>query len=405
MTRKIYWENPYLYETEASIIKKEKKNGMIHITLDKSIFYPDMSGGQPGDIGTINGERVIETLEVNDNLVHILKSDISGPKVQMAIDSSHRFDIMQQHTGQHLLSGIISNLLAGETLSFHLGKKYSTIDVALADINNDEIAKVEILCNKIIQSNFYIKSYFVDNDKIKLIPLRKSASVTNNIRIVEIDGFDYSPCGGTHLCYTGELGLLKVTNWEHYKGNVRIQFITGHRAFEDYTSKFNSVKSIAGLLSSSDNDIEDKVGKLIDDTEKFEKKIRSQKNELIGIRSDQLVNKSQKIEDISIVNKLYEKYNFKDLSQLVTHISSNYEKNIQIFGISNKNLAQFIISKSKDVNIDLTNVYKVLSTEFKLKGGGNTNTVQGSIPTEDLVSFMNRSKEILVDKIKFNCEK
>lgn len=405
MTRKLYWENPYLYESEASIIKKEKKNNMVHIILDKSIFYPDGSGGQPGDIGTINGKKVVETIEVNDNLVHILKSDVSetsGTKVQMSIDPSHRFDMMQQHTGQHLLSGVISTLLEGETISFHLGKDYSTIDVTLPAIDDDEIEKVEILCNKIIQSNFDVKSYFVDSDKIKLIPVRKSPNLVDDIRIIEIDEFDYSPCGGTHLSHTGELGLLKITKWEHYKGNIRIQFISGNRAVKDYTSKFQSVRTIAGFFSSTDDGIEYKVNRLIKNMEYLEKEFRNRKNELIQVRSEQLVNDSQKIENISIINKLYEEYDFKELSQLGSHISTNYKKTVQIFGISNVDVSQFIISKSKDVNIDLTTIYKTLSSEFKIKGGGNTNTIQGSVPTEALVSLMNKSLDIIVDEIKLN---
>ena len=395
MTRKLYWENPYLHETEASIIKKEKKEGKYHVRLDRTIFYPDMSGGQPGDVGTINGERVIETIEHEDGLTHILESQVTGPKVKLSIQSDHRFDMMQQHTGQHLLSGVLYNLLGGETISFHLGKDYSSIDVTLTDMDHEEASNVEALCNRIIQSNFKVKTYIVNQEKLRLLPVRKSPSVDTNIRMVEIDGFDYSPCGGTHVNHTGELGLLKITKWDHYKGNLRIQFLTGQRAFVDYSSKFKSVRSISNLLSSSDDNIEAKVEKILMDKINLEKEVRSGREELISARSSVLVEGSEKIGDMSLISKVYDNFDFKALSHLGSHISNNYERVVQIYGISNDGLGQFIISKSKDISIDLGNVYKQLAGEFKLKGGGNTNTVQGSVPTVNLDSLLQRAREII----------
>ena len=395
MTRKLYWENPYLHETEASIIKKEKKEGKYHVRLDRTIFYPDMSGGQPGDVGTINGERVIETIEHEDGLTHILESQVTGPKVKLSIQSDHRFDMMQQHTGQQLLSGVLYNLLGGETISFHLGKDYSSIDVTLTDMDHEEASNVEALCNRIIQSNFKVKTYIVNQEKLRLLPVRKSPSVDTNIRMVEIDGFDYSPCGGTHVNHTGELGLLKITKWDHYKGNLRIQFLTGQRAFVDYSSKFKSVRSISNLLSSSDDNIEAKVEKILMDKINLEKEVRSGREELISARSALLVEGSEKIGDMSLISKVYDNFDFKALSHLGSHISNNYERVVQIYGISNDGLGQFIISKSKDINIDLGNVYKQLAGEFKLKGGGNTNTVQGSVPTVNLDSLLQRAREII----------
>ncbi|WP_422486297.1 alanyl-tRNA editing protein [Gudongella sp. DL1XJH-153] len=400
MTRKLYWENPYLHETESSITKKERKNGKTYITLDKTIFYPDMSGGQPGDIGSINDEMVIETVEENGNLIHALKSDISGSKVRLSIDSAHRFDMMQQHSGQHLLSGVLYTLLGGETISFHLGKEYSSVDVTLSDMSDEEASNAEALCNKIIQSNFQLKSYFVDQEKIKLLPVRKAPSVAHNIRMVEIDGFDYSACGGTHVNHTGELGLLKITKWEHYKGNLRIQFLAGQRAFLDYNSKFKSVRSIAGMLSSSDDGIEIKVEKLISEKSDLEKESRSRKDELITMKSSSLVSESEKFGDNRIIKRLYEQYDFKELSQLGSHISNNYQRVIQIYGISNEGLGQFIISKSKDINMDLGEIYKQLSSEFRLKGGGNPNTVQGSVTTGNLNSVLDRSMELIVQMLE-----
>src|SRR5690554_4550463 len=214
MTRKIYWENPYLYEIDALVEEKKIKDNKFYVKLNRTIFYPNMSGGQPGDKGTIDGIKVLDTYEESNKIIHVLEKNISQLKVKLKIDSTVRFDLMQQHTGQHLLSGVFYNLFNAETVGFHLGEEYVTIDITLDEISIDEIKKVEQMCNKIIQSNFKVKSYFVTNDNVHLIPVRKPPTVNEDIRIIEIEGFDYSPCGGTHVSYTGEIGLIKIRKWE-----------------------------------------------------------------------------------------------------------------------------------------------------------------------------------------------
>lgn len=271
MTKKIYWENPYLHEYKAKIIDKKLKDNKWHIKLNKTIFYPDNSGGQLGDFGTINGNRVLSTYEEANDLIHILEKDIYTPIVELKIDYNRRFDLMQQHTGQHLLSGVFYNLLEAETVGFHLGEEIVTIDITIADLSKQEVERVELLCNKLIQSNFKVKSYFVAKDKVALLPLRKIPNISENIRIVEIDDYDFSPCGGTHLNNLGELGLIKINKWEKYKDNIRVEFICGMRAVNDYSMKSNIVKKSALLLSSKDTDLYDRLEKIYEDKNKLEK--------------------------------------------------------------------------------------------------------------------------------------
>ncbi|MCR3955424.1 MAG: DHHA1 domain-containing protein, partial [Gudongella sp.] len=179
-----------------------------------------------------------------------------------------------------------------------------------------------------------------------------------------------------------------------------IQFLTGQRAFMDYSSKFKSIRSISNLLSSSDDDIAVKVEKLFKDKADLEREVRSGREELISARSSLLVDDSEKLDGVRVIKKIYDNYDFKALSQLGSHISNNYEMVVQIYGISNDGLGQFIISRSKDISLDLGNLYKQLSLEFKLKGGGNPNTVQGSVPTDNLDKLLQRSREIITQMIR-----
>lgn len=384
MTKKIYWENPYLYEIDALVEEKKIKDNKFYVKLNRTIFYPNMSGGQPGDKGTIDGVKVLDTYEEGNKIIHVLEKNISQLKVKLKIDSTVRFDLMQQHTGQHLLSGVFYNLYNAETVGFHLGEEYVTIDITLDEISIDEIRKVEQMCNKIIQSNFKVKSYFVTNDNVHLIPVRKPPTVNEDIRIIEIEGFDYSPCGGTHVSYTGEIGLIKIRKWEKYKGNIRIEFLCGNRAVNDYTWKSDYIKTMANMLSSKDTDVLSKFEKICQEKISLEKEIVSIKNDLMLFRSSILLSNGYSINNFNIIRENFINESFKDIGLLNSYICNNNSNLVTIFTLTSDKGNQFIISKSRDLEIDLLKLYKDLSSKISVKGGGNNNTIQGNVPPENL---------------------
>lgn len=392
MTKKIYWENPYLYEIDALVEEKKIKDNKFYVKLNRTIFYPNMSGGQPGDKGTIDGVKVLDTYEEGNKIIHVLEKNISQLKVKLKIDSTVRFDLMQQHTGQHLLSGVFYNLYNAETVGFHLGEEYVTIDITLDEISIDEIRKVEQMCNKIIQSNFKVKSYFVTNDNVHLIPVRKPPTVNEDIRIIEIEGFDYSPCGGTHVSYTGEIGLIKIRKWEKYKGNIRIEFLCGNRAINDYTWKSDYIKTMANMLSSKDTDVLSKFEKIYQEKISLEKEIVSIKNDLMLFRSSILLSNGYSINNFNIIRENFINESFKDIGLLNSYICNNNSNLVTIFTLTSDKGNQFIISKSRDLEIDLLKLYKDLSSKISVKGGGNNNTIQGNVPPEnlsELIDFVN----------------
>ena len=193
LTTKFYMENSYIRELEAEITEKKFHNNKYYIKLNRTIFYPHLAGGQPRDLGTINDIEVLNVYEEGDDIVHVLEKNIRGTNVKLRIDWENRMDMMQQHTGQHLLSAVIYKLYHGETSSLHIGLNYSSIDIDLPEFSEEDIEKIELLANRIIYSNLKIKTYIVNKDELKGIPFRKTSNIESNIRIVEIDGFDYSP--------------------------------------------------------------------------------------------------------------------------------------------------------------------------------------------------------------------
>ena len=286
MTEKVYLENPYLRQLEARIVEKKYDNNKYYLKTNKTIFYPNLAGGQPGDKGTINGIEVLEVYEDGDDIIHVLGENIHSDRVKMAIDWNTRFDYMQQHSGQHLLSSVFYKLFNGETIGFYIGKEYVYIDVNIPKISDEEIEKVESFANKIVFSNFSIKTYVVEKEDMDKIPVRKDPNINSNIRIVEIDEIDFSPCCGTHVRSTGEIGLIKIRKVESYKGNIRVEFVCGHRALKDYSWKSNYIKDISNMLSIKDKDVKKRVEKLYEEKENLEKENRKLREKFMNMKLD-----------------------------------------------------------------------------------------------------------------------
>mgnify|MGYP001021134241 FL=1 len=398
MTEKIYLINPYLRQVDARIVEKKYMNNRYYIKTNKTIFYPNLAGGQPGDKGTINGVEVLDTYEDNGDIVHVTKDNIHSDKVQLSIDWDNRFDYMQQHSGQHLLSAVFYKLYNGETIGFYIGKEYVYIDINIPNISDDEIEKIEEFANKIIFSNFSIKSYIIEKGDINRLPVRKEPIVNSNIRIVEIDGIDFSPCCGTHLRNTGEIGIVKIRKVEKYKGNIRVEFVCGNRALKDYTWKNRYIRRISDLLSSKDKDVYDRVQKLYIQKEELEKENRDLRKELYQYRSQKLLKESKSIKGKNCICKKFKDADFKVLNNIVAHLNS-LDNNIIIFGIDGTENSQFIASRSPNININMKNIFKEISQEIDIQGGGSPQTVQGGCTKDELDLILKGFYERIINSL------
>jgi len=399
LTTKFYMENSYIRELEAEITEKKFHNNKYYIKLNRTIFYPHLAGGQPRDLGTINDIEVLNVYEEGDDIVHVLEKNIRGTNVKLRIDWENRMDMMQQHTGQHLLSAVIYKLYHGETSSLHIGLNYSSIDIDLPEFSEEDIEKIELLANRIIYSNLKIKTYIVNKDELKGIPLRKTSNIESNIRIVEIDGFDYSPCGGTHLSSTGEIGIIKINKWDRKKGNLRIEFVCGNRALRDYSWKNTLIKKLSILLSAKDTDVLSKVNKLYEDKKEIEKENRDLREIIYRLKGDNFLNEVKYSNGIGIIFKELEDMDFKELNLIANYLNTK-EYLIQVYGLKNAKKAQLYISKTKDIDIDLLEIFKSLSERYEIKGGGNSTTVQGGVKADELTSIMKDFTSIIIKKSK-----
>src|SRR5262245_26491289 len=240
MTRKIYWEDTHKTRFTARVTDAWLQDGRRVVALDQSAFYPT-GGGQPCDTGSINSARVIDVEMADDGrILHRLDSDVAiaaGEEVNCEVDWRRRREMIQQHTGQHMLSQAFFQLFGAETRGFRITADVTQIDLTLEAQPNEvgpAIARAEELANQVIFDNRAIRIHEVTPEEAAKLPLRKESFISDCIRVIEIDEFDWSPCGGTHAKQTGEVGLLAVRGWERAKQMIRVEFVCGVRALQDY---------------------------------------------------------------------------------------------------------------------------------------------------------------------------
>lgn len=377
MTEKLYIDNPYLKETHAQIVEKNIKDETFLIKLDRTIFFPHMDGAQPKDLGTIDGKQVIDTYKEGNDIVHVLEEDINSDNVSLMIDWSHRFDLMQQHTGQHLLSASFKKLFNAETVGFHLGQNHSTIDIELETISKEEIIQIETLTNKIVQSNFKVRSYFLNSEDIDDSEILDAPATDQGIRRVNIYNVSADNCCGTHVSSTGEVGLIRILNADNYKGNIRVTFLCGNRALEDYRLKDTLLKNISLTLSTNISDTLERFYKLLEDKDTLEKYNKNLREELLDIKAERLLEKKKTMAGKDYIIEDLKKISKEDLNLLSSNLN-NRENLIQIYKFSDENYDSFLICKSKDLDIDLKEVFNLINEKNIIKGGGSINQVQGS---------------------------
>ena len=394
-------DNPYIREMDGKITKKEFKNGKSYLQLDKTIFYPDLAGGQPMDYGMINGHEVLKVYEEGNDIVHIVKGELNSNRVHMEIDWERRFDLMQQHSGEHLLASSFYRLFNATNAGIHIGNEINTIEIEKPYLTEDEAKQAEFLANKVIQSNFRVKSYTLDRDQLSRIPLRKETSIEDkNIRIIEIENIDYAACCGTHISNTGEIGIIKILKWYKYKGNIKIEFICGTRALKDYYFKNHYINKIGTLLSAQDIDVLERVNKLYSEKEALEEENKNLRQELYKVKGEQLLREVQKENKINFIIKSLEKTNSREINIIASDLNKNQEKLIQIYSIPNDEMGQFLISRSKDLNINLKEVFEEVSKKIIIKGGGSSQQIQGSASINTLDKVMDMFKIEIKKRIK-----
>jgi len=244
MTERLYYRDAYLREFRARIV--ERCCDPCEVYLDRTAFYPT-SGGQPHDTGRMQGVAVIDVIDEGERIRHRLAAPVHAEEVECSIDWPRRFDHMQQHSGQHLLSAVLVSLFGAETISFHLGREASTIDLNVPALAPEQLREAERRANEIVFEDRPITVGFEDASAAQ--GLRRASDREGLLRIVEIEGLDRSACGGTHVRRTGEIGPVLIRRVEKIRGNLRVEFLCGRRAVERARADYEALAQVARVFS------------------------------------------------------------------------------------------------------------------------------------------------------------
>jgi alanyl-tRNA synthetase len=369
-TRRLYYEDAYLLEFDAEVLTRTEHDGLPAVTLDRTAFYPE-SGGQPWDRGMLGGAEVVKVLDLDGGILHVLEREIGAGPAHGRVDRAVRFDHMQQHTGQHVLSQAFWELLKGETLSFHMGPDVSTLEFGLKNITDADWDRVEDRANAVVWENREVKTYFVPEERIGEVPLRRPPKKQGLLRVVEVDGFDCSACGGTHCRRTGEIGLIKLVGIEKIRGNLRFDFLCGGRALGDYRTKDRSVRKLAGAFSCSTGDVAGQVERLAAGEKALRKRARRLEERLAAFEAAEIVRAATG----PIISGTLEDKTPEEARFLALNIIKSGEFAV-VYGIAAESQGHLILARSESLKPDLRRLVPVVGAVLPVKGGGGPSLVE-----------------------------
>jgi len=377
MTRKLFHENPYVQHFSSIIVEQFEYQNTPAVVLEQTAFYPT-SGGQPNDLGSLDDIPVTDVIEDNaGRIIHLLERSIQGQRVHGQIDWKRRFDHMQQHTGQHLLSQVFLRLCDAETTSFHLGADSISIDVNQAELDADTIEFVEALTNQILYENRDIITHLVAPDELSRFPIRKLPDVEGVVRVVEIKDFDYSPCCGTHCASTGEIGIIKIVKVENYKGGSRVYFLCGSRALKDYQQKGRILQQLSAAMSSGEADLPSHLSKLQDELKTLRKERQEFAQQLLEVEARALLSEREAVGSVFVLKKRFEQRPPKELRALASMLVEQAPQTVILFGDVYESKASLVFARSNDVTIHVGDLMKQACVILNGRGGGQPHLAEG----------------------------
>ena len=386
MTQKLFYENMYLQHFSATVTGCEPAQDRWHITLDATAFYPE-GGGQPGDTGYLGNVRVIDTHSRRDEVIHITDGPIQpGEKIEGKIDWEPRFSRMQHHTGEHIVSGLIHRLYGYDNVGFHMGQDEVTVDFN-GPLTMEEATKLEQEANRLIYANLPVTASYPTAEELKSMDYRSKKELTGQIRIVEIPGGDLCACCGTHVRFTGEIGIVKVVSLTNYKGGVRMGILCGFRALMDYDKKQRQVLTISNQLSAKPDCIEQAVEKLKAKNHETEDKLHLLYQTLFQLKSDHMPDSKEPLlimeENLTPVL----------LRQFCTLLYERGKGRIVLVCSEEQGTWKYALGSALE---DVRFVSKKLNSQLNGKGGGSSLMVQGTFQAakEDIERVWKQAAEL-----------
>ncbi len=381
-TERLYYNDSQLLEFTAQVTSVvELERGHHAVELDRTAFYPT-GGGQPTDVGTLNEVRVLECLETSDDVVlHVIEGTAPrvGETVEGQVDWVRRRDHIQQHTGQHILSQAAFQLFGAETKGFRITDDVTQIDLTLEADNAavpDALRRAEDLANQIVFENRAIRTHELTPDDAAKLPLRKESFVSDCVRVVEIEDFDWSPCGGTHAQRTGEVGLIAIRNWERAKQMVRVEFVCGVRALRDYREANQITRELARSFTIGRGEIQAAVARAQEESKHWQRRARALATIAAQVEAAALWEAADEQDGRRVVTHIFTDRNFEE-AKLIAHRLVGRPHTIALLATIENEAARLVFARSSDLSADMNALMKVACERLVGRGGGKPDFAQG----------------------------
>jgi len=375
MTERIYYTDPYCREFDAQVLDVTTDGHGRHLAvLDRTAFYPT-SGGQPSDTGTLGAARVVDVIDRDGGtIMHVIEGEVQPGAINGRIDWDRRFEHMQQHTGQHVLSAAFDHLLGARTVSSHLGAVSATIDLAV-DAAPGDIARAEAEANRIVWEDRPVHIRFADADEAATLPLRKEPARGGRLRLIDVEGFDLSACGGTHVARTGAIGSVAVASWERVRGGTRVEFLCGVRALRGWRALRDSVAASTRLLSVLPAELPAAIERLQAEGREATRRLKNAHASLAGVEADALAAAAVRRGGIAVVAAAMSGWDANGLKQIASRIVER--PGFAAVLVSEPEPAALVVARSGDVALDSASILRDLTARFGGKGGGRPELAQG----------------------------
>jgi alanyl-tRNA synthetase len=379
-TERLYYTDSHLTEFEARVTGiTERVSGWAAVTLDRTAFYPT-GGGQPSDTGFIGEARVVECMdEEASGVLHMVQGRTPkvGDLVQGQVDWPRRQDHMQQHTGQHILSQAFIALFDAETRGFRMMDQSSEVDIALAEPTDERIERAVQLANSIIWDDRPVLVRQVTQEEAARLPLRKESTRSGELRIIEIEGFDLTPCGGTHVRRTGEVGLIAVRHWERARGLTRVEFIAGKRALADYDRANRTARAVAALFSAGRDDAPPLVSRLQEEHKQLLRRVRLLEETTTRVEAEELLAATNASSDgARIIARTFAGRDAESLKRLAQALIA-HPGCVALLGSSDEGAARLVFARAADGIGDMNGLMREACALLDGRGGGRPDLAQG----------------------------
>jgi len=392
MTQRIYYTEPARRSFDAVVTAIVQHDGAPAVVLDRTAFYPT-SGGQPFDTGRLGSTEVLNTIDEGERVLHVVRTPlIAGETVHGEIDWTRRFDHMQQHTGQHVLSAAFDRVLDNRTMSFHMGGESSTIDLA-KEVSTADVERCVDEANRVVWEDRPVTIRFASPDEAARLPLRKEPVREGPLRLIEISDFDLSACGGTHVARTGEIGLIAVTATEKFRGGTRLTFVCGGRALRALRGYRDAVAGSVRSLSVLPHELPAAVEKIQAEGKQARKAIARLQSELAVHEAARLISVSPIVGGVHRAAHVADGWDAAGLKAIASSMTAQPGVAAALVGITSP--IALVVARSSDVSLDANAVLQQLLKRFGGRGGGKPELAQGAGLVGDPQEIAAAARELL----------